>query len=177
MATLNSVMKAIADAIREKTGKSELIAPVDFAEEIKGISAGGGSGESGEKAGMTYVKKEALFDALETPMPETMPQAELRSTLLAIFSIFPPSGMKKTSGLIQPYGKIIGEEIDESRFTFEKWEATSIDWDAIQTTNDGNIPTWKVLSQELGTSTVEEFKVFIKQIFPNQLTEEEFFGK
>jgi hypothetical protein len=40
--TLNEVMKDTADAIREKTGKSELIAPVDFASEIKGITAGGG---------------------------------------------------------------------------------------------------------------------------------------
>ena len=46
MATLNEVMKDTADAIREKTGKSELIKPVDFATEIKGITAGGGSGES-----------------------------------------------------------------------------------------------------------------------------------
>jgi hypothetical protein len=44
---LNETVAAIADAIREKTGKSELIAPVDFAEEIKGITAGGGSGEGG----------------------------------------------------------------------------------------------------------------------------------
>lgn len=43
--TLNEVMKETADAIREKTGKSEKIAPVNFAEEIKSISAGGG--ESG----------------------------------------------------------------------------------------------------------------------------------
>jgi hypothetical protein len=43
---LNETVAAIADAIREKTGKSELIAPVDFASEIKGIS-GGGSGEGG----------------------------------------------------------------------------------------------------------------------------------
>lgn len=43
--TLNEVMKETADAIREKKGTSELIAPIDFAEEIKGISAGGG--ESG----------------------------------------------------------------------------------------------------------------------------------
>lgn len=42
---LNETVAAIADAIREKTGKSELIKPVDFATEIKGISAGGG--ESG----------------------------------------------------------------------------------------------------------------------------------
>jgi hypothetical protein len=43
MATLNEVMIQTADAIREKTGKSELIAPVDFASEIKGITAGGES--------------------------------------------------------------------------------------------------------------------------------------
>lgn len=42
MATLNEVMTQTADAIREKTGKTELIAPVNFAEEIKSISAGGG---------------------------------------------------------------------------------------------------------------------------------------
>ena len=42
---LNEVMKETADAIREKTGKSELIKPIDFASEIKGITAGG-SGES-----------------------------------------------------------------------------------------------------------------------------------
>lgn len=46
---LNKVMKETADAIREKTGKSELIKPVDFASEIKGITAGGGSVESGGK--------------------------------------------------------------------------------------------------------------------------------
>lgn len=44
--TLNEVMKDTADAIREKTGKSELIAPVDFASEIKGITAGGGDAPS-----------------------------------------------------------------------------------------------------------------------------------
>lgn len=43
--TLNEVMKDTADAIREKTGKSEKIAPINFAEEIKSISASGG--ESG----------------------------------------------------------------------------------------------------------------------------------
>lgn len=41
---LNETVAAIADAIREKTGKSELIAPVNFAEEIKGITSGGGDG-------------------------------------------------------------------------------------------------------------------------------------
>lgn len=46
MATLNEVMKETADAIREKKGTTELIAPVDFAEEIKGITAAGGESAS-----------------------------------------------------------------------------------------------------------------------------------
>jgi hypothetical protein len=39
---LSEVMKDTADAIREKTGKSDPIAPINFAEEIKSITAGGG---------------------------------------------------------------------------------------------------------------------------------------
>ena len=58
MSILNEVMKNTADAIREKTGKSELIKPVDFAEEIKGITTGGGSGESLE---FYYLKMEDLL--------------------------------------------------------------------------------------------------------------------
>ena len=48
---LNETVAAIADAIREKTGKSELIKPVDFAEEIKGITAGGDAPSGG---GLSY---------------------------------------------------------------------------------------------------------------------------
>ena len=58
--TLNEVMKETADAIREKTGKSELIKPVDFAEEIKGITAGG----SGESGGGNYI----YYDQTKTDM-------------------------------------------------------------------------------------------------------------
>lgn len=175
---LNEVMKETADAIREKTGKSEKIAPINFAEEIKSISAGGGgSGESGEKAGMTYVSKEALFTALGSPVPETMSQTELRTALVNMIYVYPITGIKLTSGYISYFGWMIGEEIDESRFTYENWEAAALDWDAIKTTSSGNIPTWKSISQETGISTVEEFKGLIQQMFPNQLTEEDFFGK
>lgn len=59
MATLNEVMKETADAIREKKGTSELIAPVNFAEEIKGITAGGGE-SGGEKY---YIGAELSMDA------------------------------------------------------------------------------------------------------------------
>lgn len=47
MATLNEAMKETADAIREKTGKSDPIAPINFAEEIKSIPTGGGDTPSG----------------------------------------------------------------------------------------------------------------------------------
>ena len=62
---LNETMNEIADAIREKTGKSELIKPVDFAEEIKGITAGG----SGESLEFYYLKMQdfmSLSDALSS---------------------------------------------------------------------------------------------------------------
>ena len=55
--TLNEVMKETADAIREKTGRSDLIAPVDFAEEIKGITAGG---ESGGERRYAYITNESF---------------------------------------------------------------------------------------------------------------------
>ena len=58
---LNETVAAIADAIREKTGKSELIKPVDFATEIKGITAGGG--ESGGSKYVYYDLRNASSDA------------------------------------------------------------------------------------------------------------------
>lgn len=61
---LNETMNEIADAIREKTGKSELIKPVDFATEIKGITAGG-SGESGG-SNMVYFDVSGI-DLLDYP--------------------------------------------------------------------------------------------------------------
>ena len=45
---LNEIMKNTADAIREKKGTTDLIAPVDFASEIKSISTGGGADLEGE---------------------------------------------------------------------------------------------------------------------------------
>ena len=58
--TLNEVMKETADASREKTGKSELIKPIDFATEIKGITAGGGESASTiEYLDMTNVSSES----------------------------------------------------------------------------------------------------------------------
>lgn len=61
---LNETVAAIADAIREKKGTSELIKPIDFAEEIKGITSGG-SGESGGD-GWEYYKVDSSFNDLSS---------------------------------------------------------------------------------------------------------------
>lgn len=55
--TLNSIMVDIASAIREKTGKEDKIAPVNFAEEIKGISVGGNSNDN-----LEYLDVNGLYD-------------------------------------------------------------------------------------------------------------------
>ena len=88
--TLNEVMKDTADAIREKTGKSELIKPVDFASEIKGITAGGGESAStieyfvydkGTAAAVAtyaqYVKIEAMEGMLKAVMPYSPTTSEI----------------------------------------------------------------------------------------------------
>jgi hypothetical protein len=58
--TLNEVMKDTADAIREKKGTTDLIAPVNFAEEIKGITSGGG--ESGGSSYIYYDQKKTILN-------------------------------------------------------------------------------------------------------------------
>lgn len=93
--TLNEVMKDTADAIREKTGKSELIKPVDFSEEIKGITAGGG--ESGgikmiyldlsAMGGVSVEMTKALFGVLNglAKVDNTIvPAAFLSSTITSL---------------------------------------------------------------------------------------------
>lgn len=57
---LNDTVAAIADAIREKKGTTDKIAPVNFAEEIKGITAGG----SGESGGSSW----RYFDCKQVPI-------------------------------------------------------------------------------------------------------------
>ena len=85
-------MKETADAIREKTGKSELIKPVDFATEIKGITAGGGGVESasnveyfqygsGNVAALAmyaqYIKFTAMDGMIKVIMPYSPSAAEM----------------------------------------------------------------------------------------------------
>lgn len=99
MQKFENFLKGVADAIREKTGKSELIAPVNFAEEIKSISAGGGGAEGGDEW--------QYYDVRNTTLPE--------SQWLVMMSIFPtlvalidydngPLGIIGGAGILAMYG-------------------------------------------------------------------------
>lgn len=72
---LNETVAAIADAIREKTGKSELIKPVDFATEIKGISAGGG-----ESGGSDW----HYFDTSALDLTDTVTDVQVNPLLMMV---------------------------------------------------------------------------------------------
>ena len=71
---LNETVAAIADAIREKTGKSEKIAPINFAEEIKSISAGGESGGGDEWVyyDLRNQENKAIFSIIAQLIPHSL---------------------------------------------------------------------------------------------------------
>lgn len=64
--TLNEVMKETADAIREKKGTTDKIAPINFAEEIRGITAGGGESGGSNVEYLDLSGDSPLRDALIT---------------------------------------------------------------------------------------------------------------
>lgn len=122
---------------------------------------------------MTYVTKEALFTALEMPTPESMTQEDLRHMLLALLGNgFPVIAFKEQDGDIWGVGMALGEELNEGRFTYDNWVAVALNWDALSVSKDGIFKSWQIC----GVETVAEARVVIAQVFPQQLTETEFFG-
>ena len=88
MATLNETMVDIADAIREKTGKSELIKPIDFAEEIKGITAGGG-GTPDTPSGSSW----RFFDTSQAKVTDTLMWLDIVAYIFPYFKISGRNGL------------------------------------------------------------------------------------
>lgn len=97
---LNETMNEIADAIREKKGTTDKIAPINFAEEIRGITAGGG-GESGG-SNVEYLDVSGIDVPSEIPMLlgglAKFTQTEYNSEELAYMGIADSYTMMKYSG-------------------------------------------------------------------------------
>jgi hypothetical protein len=106
MATLNEVMKDTAEAIREKTGKSELIKPVDFASEIKGITSGGeGGGSTFEYLDITNVTgagSQLKYLLLQMAYMCKIPQAFKLNDKTFMQSIGPAGGPMSMAGAFAP---------------------------------------------------------------------------
>ena len=114
---LRKFLKDIADAIREKTGKSELIKPVDFATEIKGITAGGGQG-GGDEWQYYDVRNNTLPDGQWAVMMTMIP------TLVAI-----KEGEDGVTSIISGAGILAMYGIDEAK---AKLKYIAIDMDVKQ---------------------------------------------
>lgn len=144
---LNETVAAIADAIREKTGKSELIKPVDFASEIKGITAGGGDAPSG--GGLSYF-------AIDTSI--------LGADAAFTYGSFLAKVVESSGGGILPTAMAILSGVEEA---MKGLKAIAIDENAKIHLNGQLLPLWGGL-----VSTVEEF---ISMGVLTPITEAEFY--
>lgn len=172
---LNETMNEIADAIREKTGKSELIKPVDFAEEIKGITAGG-SGESGDD-GWEYYKFDGV--AYENILKDTgASEQEIKESMFEIFPFFiychgVVSNIKRTQPEVNLQYCLLS--IEESKTSYVNGFKQRISLDAIKgSALDGVtsvaeaiekigelIPDAQIFANTLTPCTKEEFEALI----------------
>lgn len=128
--TLNEVMKETADAIREKTGKSELIKPVNFAEEIKGITAGGGDAPSGG-SGNRYFNANGLGEVYGQPAIYAIigasPVSTIKISLSGGISIVPTDSART----LLDYNAITADDVlaiqiaDTKLYADNRWETAN----------------------------------------------------
>jgi hypothetical protein len=136
-----------------------------------GGSTGGGGGE--EKLGMMYVTKGDIFTILELPSDIVIPQDEFISSFAMIESMFPlvaNKGVPSSSKAIVNANNFYGD-ITEGRFTCAAWSASAVDFDRVVYMDGEFIPIWKTIAP-----AIAEAKVTLSQMFPNQMTEAEFFA-
>jgi hypothetical protein len=141
---LNETVAAIADAIREKTGKSELIAPVDFAEEIKGITAGGG--ESGGDEWQYY-------DVRNTTLPEGQWEVMMTMFTTLVRATDDSSTIISGSGILAMYG------IEEARQRL-KYIAINMDVKQYNSMTNNQLLSFKEVEAISGQSIADMLATF-----------------
>lgn len=148
--TLNETMKETADAIREKKGKSELIKPVDFAEEIKGITTGGG--ESGGERVVSYYS-----------IPN---DADVFIKRLVIgYATYIKGTISTGTKCIEQAGAFAMRGSDD----VHDWaEAVAIEWDALHTNVSGTFVTCRENFEQLSGGSIEMFSQFASPITKEQ---------
>lgn len=175
---LKDHLKEVADAIRAKKGTSELINPQDFATEIEGISGGGSGGGEGESPMIICITKEALFKVLTGDVPDDIPQEEFAGAMTSVQSELPVIGYRRSS-YTNPDGGTTGlhaiqemyNELQENWLTYQTLKSLAINYS--QLTIDKSDRKIKEIWRELAT-TREEAITYLNQLFPEQITLEEF---
>lgn len=135
-------------------------------------TSGEGGGSSEEKMGMVYLTKEALFQGMGTPMPDTVTQEEFKDFMWELISTFAIVATRKDGNICDPIQAFF-ENATENRITFDRLDAVAINFDQLifNKSDYGYVPMWKMVG-----ASIEEAKAVVSQIFPNQLTKEEFYN-
>ena len=132
-----------------------------------------GEGSAEEKFGMVYVTKGDIFALIELPPDTEIPQDEFGGAFIMFTSVFPfvaNKGIPSNPKVIQSAATYY-EEIAEGRFTCAAWTASALDFDRLVYKDGEFVPAWKTLAP-----TLAEAKAALSQMFPNQMTEAEFFA-
>jgi hypothetical protein len=142
-------------------------------ETFKKFQSGGGNGGNsggGEEIGLIYVTKESIFTALGIPMPEDVPQSDFQDLVNNLVPLLGIRALKRASGSKYDIEQGVSNAIVENWLTYSNWTAAALYFDTPMLKHGEWIKTWAVF----GATTLEEAKAAIAQMFPNQLTEEEF---
>lgn len=139
--------------------------------------AGGNSGGGGaeDKIGMIYVHKKDIMAVFEFPSDGTVPNDELLVFMLQL-SILPIVAFKGTpfnADKVISYSSAMSEEIAESRFTYDAWSYTALDYDRLTfgISDRGELPAWNLISGNFADA-----KATIDAMFPTRITKEEFYN-
>lgn len=135
---LKDHLKEVADAIRVKKGTADKIAPINFAEEIRGITAGGG--ESGGERRYAYITNESFKSDFELAASLSMYVSTVKMNIDGMVIASPalpmlyngmgtniePIALSIDFDMVAytPFGKASLEEaLAENQAVKEKWEA------------------------------------------------------